>query len=401
MAHDNAIANPPPLEEQCRAPVLEAIRRVHQLIIREREPRQLIERICKLMVDSRGYTNAWAFLVAGPLGPPLVIEEGLGADFAALSRRLENGMLPGCCVDATDAEVAPRDPATSCHDCPLTSKHNPHNVLTAELRDGQRSFGFLCVSTVEPMLDPELEHELFAEISADIAFALNRLVLEKERDDAVRRQIGLARKVLATQEQERARLSRELHDELGQILTALRWEIDMLGQRSLQPGSLQRAEQIVQQAVRELRRICRGLRPIVLDDLGLEPAIKALVGEFESWMGQRVILTTRLGEIDRTISSESAVCVFRVLQEALNNVARHASAERIWVEVYREDDEVVLKVEDDGCGFDMKRMRQGLGLQGMRERSDLLSGQLDINSTPGEGTLIRLVVALARKAELE
>ncbi|MBW2734316.1 MAG: ATP-binding protein [Deltaproteobacteria bacterium] len=403
--------------------LLEGLRSVHQLIIRERDPQQLVQGVCKLLVESRGYLSAWILLSEGPFGPALTVEEGVGADFADLGGCLREGDLPACCLEALKAPGEMVHESLVCDDCPLCADRGPKGVMTAHLQHEKRKFGFLCVSTLDPRLQLPREHEVFQEVAEDVSFALHRLVLERERNQAVARRIALARKVQATQEQERARLSRELHDELGQILTALHFELDMLLHFELdmlgQPTStksladansstesdrladtesladgLDKANAMVKDALSELRRICRGLRPMVLDDLGLVPAIKSLVSEAEQRLGLAINWAAEVSEEGREISPELAVCVFRVTQEALNNVARHANAERIRVALTETIDKITLEVEDDGCGFAMEEGAKGggVGLQGMRERTDLVEGTLEISSYPGEGTLIRLQV---------
>lgn len=219
---------------------------------------------------------------------------------------------------------------------------------------------------------------------------------EKLRE-AVRRQAMLSQRVLAAQEDERARLSRELHDELGQVLTALQYEIAWLrGLVSTDPGQAARsfdtATEMVQSAVGELRRICRGLRPPLLDDLGVEAALRSLVEE----VGQRVGLITEIsisidGVADR-VSPEVSLCTYRVLQESLNNVARHADATKVTVTLEPESDELVLSVADDGCGFDPNATvgSGGSGIDGMRERASVVGGSLEIESQPSGGTTIVL-----------
>jgi two-component system sensor histidine kinase UhpB len=149
---------------------------------------------------------------------------------------------------------------------------------------------------------------------------------------------------------------------------------------------------LVERAATELRRVCRGLRPPVLDDLGLEPAATQLVKEFEERTGLAVHLQTRLGDDAPEVAPETALCIYRVLQESLNNVSRHARASTVQVELTRVDHCVVLKVVDDGRGFVVGDAEHGCGLAGMRERGALVGGRLVIRSQPGAGTEVMLHV---------
>ena len=223
-----------------------------------------------------------------------------------------------------------------------------------------------------------------------------------ELKQAVRRQALLSRKVLMAQEEERARVSRDLHDELGQILTAVRLELGCLHKTAegVCPdlsGSFFGAVDMVENAARELRRICIGLRPPLLDDLGLEPAVRLLLKEFRLRSGSTVHLKIALNEDLRPTPAEVALCTYRVLQESLNNVTRHAGAESINISLISSDVELALSVYDDGVGFDMQDRQAvgGSGIVGMRERAYLVGGTLDIRSEPHQGT--RVILRIPKK----
>jgi len=223
---------------------------------------------------------------------------------------------------------------------------------------------------------------------------------------AVRRQALLSRKVLMAQEDERARVSRDLHDELGQILTAVRLELGCLqktagAECSDLSGAFGGAVDMVENAARELRRVCRGLRPPLLDDLGLEPAIGLLLEEFQERAGPVIHLSISLDEDRQPTPPEVALCTYRILQESLNNITRHAGAKTINVSLTGSDAELVLSVYDDGVGFDMHdgQAARGSGIIGMRERAYLVGGTLDIRSEPYQGTRVVLRVTNTMSAK--
>jgi PAS domain S-box-containing protein len=216
---------------------------------------------------------------------------------------------------------------------------------------------------------------------------------------AVERHTALSRKVLLAQEEERARVSRDLHDELGQMLTALHIELDMLRRKaddSLK-GAVANAAGLVEQAATELRRICRGLRPPLLDDLGIEPSVRQLLEELEERTGVRVDLEVAL-DGERSIPKEVELSAYRILQEALNNITRHARAREINVSLVQRDGELALSVYDNGRGFDTARTtggRGGCGIAGMQERASLVGGTLDIRSEAFQGTRVVFTAPLS------
>jgi len=217
-----------------------------------------------------------------------------------------------------------------------------------------------------------------------------------ERQRTILRLGQLSRKIMMAQEEERARVSRELHDELGQLLTAARLELSWLRKQASTNGQqleevAAQSTRLVEQAADELRRICRGLRPPVLDDLGLEPAAVQLTREFRERTSADVQLVADL-EDDAALPAEVALCVYRVLQESLNNVGRHSQASNVTVQLVREAGSVELEVTDDGIGFDPEQVDagRGFGLAGMQERAGLVGGRLSISSQPGTGTKVSL-----------
>jgi PAS domain S-box-containing protein len=226
-----------------------------------------------------------------------------------------------------------------------------------------------------------------------------------ERQLAVKRQDQLSRKILVAQEEERARVSRDLHDGLGQQLTALRLELDWLHKRTptADDAAFDEATGMIDGAVGELRGICRGLRPPLLDDLGLEPAALQLVQEFEEHTKLEVTLELHLGDDLPEIPSEVALCIYRVLQEGLTNVHRHAHASRVEVLLQHRGEHLELALTDDGSGFGIERIPDspGFGITGMEERAKLVNGVFSMQSREGDGTKLELQVPVGPRVELE
>ena len=195
-----------------------------------------------------------------------------------------------------------------------------------------------------------------------------------------------AERILRAQENERRRISQELHDQPLQDL------IHLL--RVLDRGSAEEAREVVTQIVSELRQISRGLRPPTLDDLGVTAALRKLVADFPARTG--IASSFRVEGGARRVRPEVELGLFRVAQEALNNVARHARASKVSVRMRFTDEEVRLSVNDDGAGFNPGSAGEAaLGILGMTERAGLLGGRLEVISAPGKGTTVRTAVPLA------
>ncbi len=208
----------------------------------------------------------------------------------------------------------------------------------------------------------------------------------KARQDLAR----FATEASAIREQEKTRVARELHDELAQSLTALKmdatWLRDHLARDPTAAGAkVAGMLALLDDCVAATRRIAADLRPLVLDDLGLVPAIEWLAQNFTQRHGVPCAL-----DLDESLELREphATAAFRIVQESLANVAKHARAGQAWVRVAREGGQVMLEVRDDGIGFDPKAARkpESLGLMGLRERAQLLEGAVRIESEPGHGT---------------
>jgi two-component system, NarL family, sensor histidine kinase UhpB len=214
------------------------------------------------------------------------------------------------------------------------------------------------------------------------------------RLEAERRRAGSA--ALRAQEEERARVARELHDEVNQSLTGLLLRLEAV--REAAPPELEpeiaETRTLASQAMRELLSLARQLRPTALDDLGLTAAIAGQVKQVE-----RPGLEAELGtEGDSSgLDDDVQLVVYRVAQEALTNAARHSGAERVEVSLRQSGGGVELEVADDGRGFAFEQSESGLGIGGMRERALLVGGELTIESRPGDGTTVRLSVPANRE----
>ncbi len=203
-------------------------------------------------------------------------------------------------------------------------------------------------------------------------------------------------RALSAQEAERRRISQELHDEVGQSLTAVLLEVKRAADRVDDPAvrdDLQQAQEITRASLDEVRRLARRLRPGVLDDLGLVSALTALGTEVSTHTGLPVELQfqANLPALDR----QTELVLYRVAQEGLTNIARHADATSAQLSLNHRDGEVFLRIQDDGRGLGLAH--EGAGIRGMRERALLVCASLELESDGGRGTVVTLSVPVARE----
>jgi two-component system sensor histidine kinase UhpB len=224
--------------------------------------------------------------------------------------------------------------------------------------------------------------------ASDLAIAFNAMAerLEDERRSSARRALG-------AQEGERLRIARELHDEIGQQLTALLLQLTSVRRHAgpeLQEALLE-AHGLARDSLDDIRRVARELRPEALDDLGLPSALAALAERLAQQAGLRVQRDVQ--PVLPPLTDEEELVVYRVAQEALTNVLRHAGTDEARMRLQVRGDQLVLDVADSGRGFEPARA-SATGLLGMRERALLVGGRLEIRSRPGHGTQVRLALPL-------
>jgi two-component system sensor histidine kinase UhpB len=288
--------------------------------------------------------------------------------------------------------------------------------LNLDVRDQRAQFGLLALSIVLVLLvnmlmlrrrfspldrlierveaiDPADPTAFEAPEDVEAVEELDRLAssfrLMLHRIDQERKRSG--RLVIRAQEEERRRLARDLHDEVNQALTAILLRLEALSHASPEAtDELLELKKLVNQAMAELLHLARTLRPTALDDHGLVPAIESQLRRFSAQTGVQAALRTH-GDAT-SLDSDQEIVVYRVAQEALSNVAQHASARRVELGLSADKDGVELTIRDDGRGFDTRAEHDSLGLSGMSERARLLGGRLEVDSAPGSGTSLTLQV---------
>lgn len=281
-----------------------------------------------------------------------------------------------------------------------------HATIPLGTRD--KTFGVLSVAF--PLERPFDEHNfrLLSAIGKQIGIALENAGLWDELQEKERLRAELLAKAIQAQEDERRRIARELHDETGQSLNAMVFGLKA-AESALSTNAAQAREVVARlksaagDTVRELQTIIYDLRPSLLDDLGLTPALRWYAETRLESEGVRVIWN--ISGVERRLPPEVETALFRIGQEAITNIAKYASAGEVDIELLFEKNRVVLTIKDDGSGFDIEDILthpiedgRGLGLLGMRERVELLRGKFEVASTPGFGTRIRTELPVQNSA---
>jgi len=394
--------------------------------------RELLRRNRELAV-----LNAVATAVSGPLALEPLLERALDrvlglldleAGWVILLDQTGNGATTLACAVGMDAEIARREAQVGFQSCPCRRVlETAQSMVISPLQDTcplagiqlqdrrpatchaavplivkSRVVGIFNVAASDPSRFGSDELRLLNAIGAQLAVAIEnaRLWEELKEKEALRGQ--LLDKVIRAQEEERQRIARELHDETSQALTSF-----MVGLKVLEGA--ENIEEVRQRAA-ELRRIAAGvlesvrslaleLRPSVLDDMGLIPALERYTRDYSRKFGITVDFHT-VGIDGTRLRPQVETALYRIVQEALTNVARHADASTVSVLLERQANRLMVIVEDDGKGFDVDRLlrfgspEEKLGLFGMRERASLIGGELTIESSPGAGTTVFVEVPL-------
>lgn len=293
------------------------------------------------------------------------------------------------------------------------SRHTPILFLTGAYEDMSSVFRGYESGAVDYIVKPLVPEVLRTKISIFIDLYFNHAVLSREI--AERKQIeadlriseenlrALAVHLQSVREEERTRIAREIHDELGQTLTALKMDLTWLAKR-LPEGEKENARKIksmfrlIDVTIQSVRRISSGLRPQVLDELGLVAAVKWQATEFQKRTGIRCRIDLPADGVQ--LQEEQSTAVFRIFQEVLTNVARHAKATRVGIDFQVSGEQITLKIEDNGKGMRETELHQPnrLGLMGMRERAVLFGGNFQIGSAPGKGTAVTLSMPIRRES---
>ena len=291
----------------------------------------------------------------------------------------------------------------------VASEHRPafESLLKAVFKGESRKLKFEIVGFkgtrrwLETHGVPLRNHK--GEITAMLS--VTRDVTEQKRAEESLR--GLSRRILEAQEAERRRVARELHDSVNQLLASVRFRVQSIrekisGKEKWIACEAAKATELLERALQEVRRISRNLRPSELDDLGLLPAVRSLCEEFQRRTG--LLVDLHCSRLPRRFSSEVELTLYRIIQEALNNVEKHAQAHHVFVQLVRDGSLIKLSVKDDGQGLRVataksRKKKAGFGLVNMRERAAFVGSALELISSPRGGT--EIVVKVPSSAIIE
>ncbi|RME73021.1 MAG: GAF domain-containing protein [Chloroflexi bacterium] len=326
----------------------------------------------------------------------LMAHRGLSEEAARLASRL--GMLDGSCggvIEAGQVIVIPDLSRYRGRRAESLQREKLKTLVHVPLMAKGCVLGSICVGTKTPHEFDSEEQELLAAIGSQIAVAVEnaRLYAEVQHKEHLRGE--LLKKLITAQEEERKRIARELHDDTSQSLAALLYGVEEVLEMD-DPDEikdrLEATRRLAMQTMEDVYKLIFDLRPTMLDHLGLGPAIRSMAKSRLEPEGVRV--TINEAPLTCRLPQEVETALFRVVQEAVTNIARHAQARNVHILFQVQNNVVTIGVEDDGIGFDMVEVlkspdkQRGLGLMGMQERIELLGGHLDIDTAPGYGTQI-------------
>jgi signal transduction histidine kinase len=338
----------------------------------------------------------------------LLAHRGLSEEAARLASRF--GMLDGACggvLELGQMIIVPDLSRYRGRRAESLKREQLSTLVHVPLIAKGCALGSMCVGTrVQHDFDAE-EQKLLGAIGNQIAVAIEnaRLYAEVQHKEQLRGE--LLRKVIAAQEEERRRIARELHDDTSQALAALLYAAeggtDMKNLAEVQE-MLQGMQQLAVRTLDGVHKLIFDLRPTMLDHLGLVPALRWFAQSRLEPTGIRVTVEEK--STPRRLPGEVETALFRVVQEAITNIARHAAARNVHIAFEFTDESIIVEVEDDGIGFDLVAVtispdsERGLGLMGMRERAELLGGQVDISTAPGYGTQVQIYVPIDQRKVL-
>jgi PAS domain S-box-containing protein len=386
--------------------------KTNQAIVRIGERGQLMRRVCQIAVKSGGLGVAWIGLFEGKEARVLRPHACIAGALHARRNVMRKFDVPG------DPDLAKfEQPGVRhwvCNNASVAKRLSSHaqrahqlgfsSFAVFQLRQDAVPVGVFVLYAEEREFFTKDIVQLLQAISSDVSFALNsmvqaqqRRVIEQELIESRAQLRELSAYLQSVREEERTRIARELHDELGQSLTAIRIGLDVIDTQQKMQGeqwleNIQSLRKMASSTIESVQRIAADLRPLILDELGLTAAIEWLLESFSEHAGilGEAILPPEPLDFDR----ETSTAIFRIVQESLTNIGRHSQASTVLVSLKKEGEALVLKVTDNGKGIAQEHQsrEKSLGLVGMRERAYMLGGKLTIQSRTGFGTSIEVQI---------
>jgi signal transduction histidine kinase len=394
---------------------------------------ETLERSVRALLDSLDLPAGWVFLLDRD-GERVQLTTWIGLPME-IGARVAVGVVANRHVAGIELQLNAMMPVTICegaprpYSCPCTAalRDKQAVVVTAlpercALREGRldgahvvashvtvpilardRVLGVLGVASADAQAFSADEVKLLEAVGQQLGVVVENARLWDDLREKERVRGHLLEKVIVAQEEERKRIARELHDDTGQAITSL-----MVGLRAASDGRdptlrarFDSLREIAAQTLESVKRLARELRPALLDDLGLEAALERYVASYRANFGLNADLTMTGFQRDGRLPAEAELALYRIVQEALTNIAKHAHARSVSIVVERKPRSVVAIIEDDGRGFDVRAVLESpheetkLGLHGMRERAELVGGRLQMESTVGGGTSVFVEIPIA------
>ncbi len=407
---------------QARTLQLSTVNAVATTVNRSLNLEDILQRALDEVLHLTGIDMAAIFLL-DPASGHLKMNAYRGLSEHAARLAYQVGLLDGNCggvLELGRAVVVPDISQLRGRGAKSLQRENVTAMMHVPLMTRDRALGSMCLGTHDNMKFDEQEQKLFTSIGNQIAIAVENARLYAEVQHKERLRGELFQKALAAQEEERKRIARELHDEVSQSLTALLYEAE--GGLELKASAAARSRfqdiwDLTQRSLDNVHDLIFDLRPSMLDQLGLIPAVRWLAKTRLEPKGIRVQVEAADGEeaSQQRLETDTETALFRVIQEAINNIARHAAARSVDIQLEMQDQYARVSIRDDGVGFDLAELAgitareiespetptrgaRGLGIVGMQERIELLGGELEILTAPGAGTWLKIRIPLQERS---
>lgn len=366
--------------------------------------KDMLERALRSVLEATGFSAGWIFLL-DDTGHRGLVNCWAGLSSEIISRENQE-VIPCLCHRAVEER---RPLVITLQDtCPILGETLPNGGkltchATVPLIAKDRVLGVMNIAGDTLGAFSQEDLELLGTVGRELGMAVENVRLWEELRHKEELRGKLLAKVITAQEEERQRIARELHDEAGQALTSLLVGLKVAAESPTPQKHLAELREIAAQTLTGIKDLAKELRPSVLDDLGLVVALQRYLTGYSAKFGiETDFQAIGFGDGER-LTPEMEVAIYRIVQEALTNVAKHARARSVSVVIERRANAVIALVEDDGIGFPVTDWRQpglgpeqrGLGLYGMQERAELLGGTLALESSPGHGTTVRVEIPLA------
>lgn len=383
---------------------LAIFRGIAEVLNRSFTLREALDGAVRRIADLMEVEASWIFLVDPESGQfRLAADVNLPAALAVAGKRRMSGDCR-CITMLRDGALTEPVNLIQCArlEQALPEQPDRHRHASVPLVAQDQAVGILNLLLSPGRAFSQEELDMLASIGHELAVAVQRARLFEQVRDQEHTRRELLQRLLVAQEDQQRRIAQDLHDHAGQMLTALIIQLSQLATRAQQSdgqlaGALQRLHGLAQQGLDELRKLVYELRPSILDDLGLAPAVRSYVDSYLRPAGLAVDL--HIGEMDSRLPPEIETVAFRIIQEASTNVLRHARARRLELRLDLKGNALLIMARDDGVGFDLEqgtKHKATLGIHGMRERAQLVGGTLQVLSMPDVGTTILARLPLHR-----